>query len=111
MAATAAEPLGSGDYTVIWSARAAAGGETLSGAYPFAVGVAGPPGGVDGPDQWPEPWAAVLRWAVFLGTAVAGGGFAWRRLLFAWPGRRTAGGRLRLGASWQAPRSSLSWPR
>ena len=97
MTAAVAEPLGSGDYTVIWSARAATGGDLLTGAYPFAVGVAGPIGAAGGPNRWPEPWAALLRWTVFLGTAIAGGGFAWSRVIFARPGQRVPGNRLREG--------------
>lgn len=97
MTAKVVAPLGRGDYTVVWSARAAADGTPLAGAYPFAAGVAGPPGAA-GPGQSPQPWAALLRWVVFLGTATAGGGFAWGRLLFWRPGRRDPTRRLRMGA-------------
>jgi putative copper export protein/methionine-rich copper-binding protein CopC len=89
--------LGSGDYTVVWSARAAADGRLLAGAYPFRAGVVSTPGATELPGQWPAPWATLLRWLVFLGTAVAGGGFAWGRLLSPRPGHRSPTSRLRLG--------------
>ncbi len=91
-------PLGIGDYTVVWSARVADDGRLLSGAYPFRVEGLSNPGATDVPGQWPAPWATLMRWLVFLGTAVAGGGFAWGRLLSARPGHRYPASRLRLVA-------------
>ena len=90
-------PLGIGDYTVVWSARTA-DGAFLAGAYPFHTGVVANPGAADLPGAWPAPWAMLVRWLVFLGTAVAGGGFAWGRFLAARSGHRSPMGRLRWGA-------------
>jgi putative copper export protein/methionine-rich copper-binding protein CopC len=85
-----------GDYTVVWSGRAAAGDRLFAGAYPFRAGVMANPGAAEFPGQWPAPWATLLRWLVFLGTAVAGGGFAWGRLLAARTSHRSPASRLRL---------------
>ena len=73
--------LGGGDYVVVWSARAARDGTPFAGAYPFRAGAIDNPGAAQLPGAWPAPWAIALRWLVFLGTALAGGGFAWSRLL------------------------------
>jgi copper transport protein len=73
--------LGADDYTILWSARASADGALLAGAYPFRTGLVTNPGAAQLDGQWPEPWATILRWLTFLGTALAVGGFAWSRLL------------------------------
>ena len=70
-----------GDYTVIWSARAAGAGSLLAGAYSFRSGVTPHPGAASAIGAWPQLWASGLRWLVFLGAALATGGFAWARLL------------------------------
>jgi len=92
------ELLGGGGYTVVWSARAAADGAILAGAYPFRTGITENPGAARLAGEWPAPWAPVLRWLVFLGTALAAGGFAWARLLAPRHGARTPGITVRIGA-------------
>lgn len=72
--------LGGGDYVILWSARTL-DGTLLSGAYPFRTGAIENPGAAVFAWQWPSPWATPLRALVFLGTALATGGFAWSRLL------------------------------
>ncbi|MCC7023387.1 MAG: copper resistance protein CopC [Thermomicrobiales bacterium] len=89
--------LGGGDYTVLWSVRLARSGELLSGAYPFRAGVVNNPGAAVFDNAWPAPWATLLRWIVFLGTALAGGGFAWARLIAPAPGAWASGGLPRRG--------------
>jgi copper transport protein len=93
-----ATALPSGAYTVVWSARAEGAGTLLAGAYPFRSGVAPNPGAADANDTWPQPWASLLRWLVFLGAALATGGFAWPRLLAPGPSARAPGSGSRLGA-------------
>ncbi len=88
---------GAGAYTVMWSAQAANDGALLAGAYPFRTGVVETPGAARLAGAWPAPWAPPLRWLVFLGTALAAGGFAWARLLAPRPGARTPGSPVRLG--------------
>ncbi|MGH2617008.1 MAG: copper resistance CopC family protein, partial [Thermomicrobiales bacterium] len=90
--------LGLEDFTVVWSARAAASGELLAGAYPFRTGVVANPGAAQLDGEWPEPWATLLRWLVFLGTALAAGGFAWARLLALRAGGRAPASPLHVGA-------------
>jgi methionine-rich copper-binding protein CopC len=89
--------LGSGDYTVLWSVRLAQSGELLSGAYPFRAGVVTNPGAAALDSEWPASGATLLRWLVFLGTALAGGGFAWARLIAPAPGARAPGSLPRRG--------------
>lgn len=89
--------LGGGDYTVLWSIRSAQSGELLSGAYPFRAGVVNNPGAAALDSEWPAPWATLLRWLVFLGTALAGGGFAWARLIAPAPGAHAPGSLPRRG--------------
>jgi copper transport protein len=84
------EILAAGDYVVIWSARADDAG-LLSGSYPFRVRVAGNPGAASTDSEWPRPWAPILRWLVFIGAALAGGGFVWARALAPRPSTRGAG--------------------
>ncbi|MBW3631546.1 MAG: copper resistance protein CopC [Chloroflexi bacterium] len=72
--------LGASDYTVVWSTESA-GGEILTGAYPFRIGSGAPPGAAPLEGEWPQPWAAISRGLVFLGASLAAGGFAWARLL------------------------------
>lgn len=69
-----------GDYIVMWSARAVEDDTLFAGAYPFRSGDAATPGAAGIDSEWPRPWAVVLRWGVFLGTAMAAGGFAWSLL-------------------------------
>ena len=76
------------DYTVVWSTESA-GGEILTGAYPFRIGSGAPPGAALLAGEWPEPWAAISRGLVFLGASLAAGGFAWARLLASDPGALT----------------------
>jgi methionine-rich copper-binding protein CopC len=81
----------SGDYTVVWSVRTADDGSLLAGAYAFRTGIVENPGAAVREGAWPEPWATVLRWLVFLGAAIATGGFAWEPLLTS-RGSRDPGG-------------------
>ena len=90
-------PLAPGAYSVLWSARAATGGALLAGAYPFRSGVAETPGAARLDGSWPAPWAPLLRWIVFLGAALATGGFTWARLLAPRPGARAPDNPVRLG--------------
>ena len=89
--------LGAGDYTVLWSARAADDGEILAGAYPFRTGVVTNPGAGRLAGEWPAPWAIVPRWLVFLGTSIAAGGFVWARLLASGVGGNAQGSPVRAG--------------
>jgi copper transport protein len=73
-----------GDYTVLWSGRAASDGALLAGAYPFRTGVVQNLGAAVIAGEWPAPWALLLRWLVFVGAALAAGGFAWARLMPSW---------------------------
>ncbi len=74
-------PLRRGDYIVTWSARAAESGALLAGAYPFQSGIIENPGSALRPGEPPDAWAVLLRWLVFIGTALAAGGFGWTGLL------------------------------
>ena len=91
-----------GDFTVVWSARAADDGEVLAGAYPFRSGVVANPGAARLDGEWPALWAVVPRWLVFLGTSIAAGGFIWARLLASGgggtPGSPVRGGTMAIGA-------------
>ncbi|MDP9369684.1 MAG: copper resistance protein CopC, partial [Chloroflexota bacterium] len=73
--------LGTGTYTVSWSARSATDGHTLSGTYAFRVGGGRAPGAATVQGEAPQPWGVATRWLTFLGTAVAGGGFLFARIL------------------------------
>jgi copper transport protein len=89
--------LSAGDYTVVWVAQPADGGEILAGAYPFRTGVVANPGAARLDGEWPAPWAVFPRWLVFLGTSLAAGGFVWSRLLASSPGGSTSGSPVRIG--------------
>jgi copper transport protein len=90
--------LGGDDYMVVWSARTASDGALLAGAYPFRSGVIENLGAAQLAWQWPAPWASLLRALVFLGTALAAGGFGWSRLLASGSGARRPASFLRSGA-------------
>jgi copper transport protein len=89
--------LGTGDFTVVWSAQTADDGQPLAGAYPFRTGVVMDPGAAQLAGEWPSPWAVVPRWLVFLGTSIAAGGFVWAHLLASPIGGNTPGSPVRVG--------------
>ncbi len=113
--------LGTGTYTVSWSARSAIDGHTLSGTYAFRVGGGRAPGAATVQGESPQPWGVATRWLTFLGAAVAGGGFLFARILLGGndPGDRTgrrrnaviAGGALlALLATFAEPVLQTRWP-
>lgn len=74
-------PLDPGTYTVTWSVTSATDGHALSGTYAFRVGGGLPPGIATTEDEAPAPWAVALRWASFLGAAIAAGIFLFDRVM------------------------------
>ena len=51
--------LSAGDYTVVWAAQPADGGEILAGAYPLRTGVVANPGAARLDGESPAPWAVL----------------------------------------------------
>src|SRR5215204_2990574 len=97
ISARLSEPLGAGDYTVVWSTQAADDGQLLAGAYPFRTGIVANPGAAQLDGESPAPWAVMLRWLVFLGTSIGAGGFVWARLLASSAAGGTPGTPVRTG--------------
>ena len=91
-------PLAAGDYTVVWSVQTAGDGEILTGAYPFRTGIVENPGAARLEGEWPQPWAAISRWLVFLGASLAAAGFAWVRVLAPGVGSSAPGTAVRVEA-------------
>ncbi|MGH2559616.1 MAG: copper resistance CopC/CopD family protein, partial [Thermomicrobiales bacterium] len=77
------DDVGAGTYTVIWTARSADDGHTLTGSFAFRVGTGSAPGAATVEGERPQPWAVATRWLTFLGIAVAAAGFLYRPVLLA----------------------------
>lgn len=96
-----AEPSGTlfaGNFTVVWAAHSADTDAQFAGAYPFRTGVIANPGAARLNTALPAFWAVVSRWLVFLGAAIALGGFGWGWLLASRQTSRGAGSLLRTAA-------------
>jgi copper transport protein len=68
-------------YTVVWSARSAEDGHTLSGSYTFRVATGRAPGAATTEGETPRAWAVATRWLTFLGASIAAAGFLFRVVL------------------------------
>jgi copper transport protein len=75
--------IGAGTYTVVWTARSADDGHTLTGSFAFRVGSGTAPGAATVEGQTPQVWAVATRWLTFLGVAIAIAAFLYRIALLA----------------------------
>lgn len=75
-----AQPLPPGRYTVQWQITAQ-DGDVVDGSFGFGVATSAPAAGVSATQTAGTATAALLRWAVFLGLALALGGVAGDRLV------------------------------
>ncbi|HET8523724.1 MAG TPA: copper resistance protein CopC [Thermomicrobiales bacterium] len=75
--------VGAGTYTVVWTARSADDGHTLTGSFAFRVGTGSAPGAATVEGQTPQAWAVATRWLTFLGIAIAIASFLYRIALLA----------------------------
>ncbi|MDQ3513392.1 MAG: copper resistance protein CopC, partial [Chloroflexota bacterium] len=74
-------PLSPGTYTVVWTARSAVDGHTLTGSHAFRYGGGRAPGAATTEGERPAAWAVATRWLTFLGMALVVGGFLVARVV------------------------------